>query len=171
MVVFAFTAALLPPSLAGRRRPRPRRAASAPRIEQINSCVNLATMHLADVIRLYGKPDRVENHRVTFIWRLDDVRVTVTLMGGGGINAVEVTGPRPLGPIGRTGRGLALGDDLARFNEMYGGSRSDCAGQVGAVCDHTLFAAYPVSGQPVAVNVANGKVVAITVVNENTPIP
>ena len=90
----------------------------------------LARIHLertkfADVIRMYGKPSKVEKQpsspdivMTDYYWNLSKGRLHL-LMVQNHIALVEVEGSAEASQL-QTGSGLKLGDDLADLKRMYG---------------------------------------------------
>lgn len=95
---------------------------------------------ISEVLRTLGKPDKVINKNKcedTYIWETGDVLLQVgtgciyqtvqgrNIMRAKGAYSVEVWGNRSHGSIGKTGRGLGLGDPLAKMRHLYG-LRCEC---------------------------------------------
>lgn len=95
---------------------------------------------LSDVLHTLGKPNTVINKNKcegTYIWKTGGVLLKVEtgcifqtveghyIMLTQGAYSVEVWGSRTHGNIGRTGRGLALGDSMAKMKRLYG-ARCEC---------------------------------------------
>jgi hypothetical protein len=100
----------LPPELQARGRP-----------EKELARIHLEHTKLPDVIRMYGKPSKVEKQPsppdialTDYYWNLSNGRLHL-LMDQDYISLVEVEGSAL-----RTGRGLKIGDDLNDVRRIYG---------------------------------------------------
>lgn len=89
---------------------------------------------LSEVLQTLGRPDDIVSKNrceKTYIWSSGGVRLEVgmkcifqmvqghSVMRSLGAYSVEVWGERAQGSIGRTGRGLALGDSMAKMKRLY----------------------------------------------------
>lgn len=115
----------LPPELQARGKPEKRLAG-----------ILLDHDRISDVIKLYGKPSRMEKQAeppdanwvdtYDYYWTKPDIKLHLVvergkeIKGGEQIALIEVEGSRATGIIGRTGSGLKLGDSLADLRRIYG---------------------------------------------------
>jgi hypothetical protein len=104
----------LPPELQARGRPEKKLAR-----------IHLEHTKLADVIRMYGKPSKVEKQpsppdlvMTDYYWNLSKGRLHL-LMVQNYISLVEVEGSSKSGRL-QTGSGLKIGDDLDDLKRIYG---------------------------------------------------
>ena len=89
--------------------------------------IDVKNSSVAALSKLLGKPTVVRSD--TRIWKTANVKVEVGIdqalngdnsPGALYISYVEVWGTKPDGKLGRTGKGLALGDTIDRLREVYG---------------------------------------------------
>lgn len=115
----------LPPELQARGKP-----------EKTLAGIHLNRDKVSDVIKLYGKPSKVENeaepsdpNRVDvfdYYWNKLSIKLRLVvyrgsqIKGGEQIALIEVEGSRATGIIGTTGSGLRLGGSLTDLRRIYG---------------------------------------------------
>ena len=95
--------------------------------EKVLAGINLDRSKIADVIKLYGKPSNVTKEPSIpnvvdtshYYWMKGSAKLHVVVYGNY-IALIEVEGSPGAGQIGRTGRGLKIGDDLADVRRIYG---------------------------------------------------
>lgn len=107
----------LPPNQQARGNPEKRLAG-----------IHLERHKLTDVIRMYGKPSKVSKQPgppdislTDYYWRTGKGQLHVLMDRSYGLTRigwVEVEGA--IGPVGQTGAGLKIGDDLADLRRIYG---------------------------------------------------
>lgn len=93
--------------------------------DTVLSGIDVCNTPMWKVFAKLGKPDRIEHpgNEPDFIWEQGGVKLIVSeyaYLEGLVPNFVQVSGKAPVGPIGRTGRGLALGASLADIRQIYG---------------------------------------------------
>ncbi len=89
--------------------------------------INLKATKLTDVIKMYGPPMLEEKTSrdpdwTSYIWKLPNAKLEVEVHSGPSgtqITDVYVEGTVN-GPVGSTGRGLQLGDDIKTLERIYG---------------------------------------------------
>jgi hypothetical protein len=118
------------PRLAAEEMPREKRAHG--RRETVLAGIDAARKSLADIKRLYGPPDVVDKtptppgySEIEYRWeRPGRNRLAVRTRNEEGeperLVEIDVWGEKPTGRLGRTGRGLALGDTLRSVERIYG---------------------------------------------------
>jgi len=93
--------------------------------------IHLERSKLADVIKMYGKPTKIEKQpsppdfdMYDYYWNKPKAKLHLVVERGFGIgehiSLIEVEGSLDSGTIGRTGAGLRLGDNLADLRRIYG---------------------------------------------------
>ena len=104
----------LPPKLQARGRPEKKLAG-----------IHLEHTKLADVVKMYGKPSKIEKQpsppemaMTDYYWNLSKGRLHL-LMGQNYISLVEVEGSEDSVWL-QTGRGLKIGDNLDDLRRIYG---------------------------------------------------
>jgi hypothetical protein len=86
--------------------------------------IHLDRTRLKDMIKLYGKPSRIDGDY--YHWNKSGVNLRVLIyrrpetVSGEFIGLIEVQGRKAGSPIGRTGKGLRLGDSKADLKRLYG---------------------------------------------------
>ena len=90
------------------------------------SGIDVCNTPMWKVFEKLGHPDRTDHPRnqPAFTWERPGVKLVVseyTFLDGLVPNFVQVSGRVPVGEIGRTGRGLALGATLNDIRRIYGG--------------------------------------------------
>lgn len=123
-------AALALPRLAAEEMPRAKRAHG--RRETVLAGIDLPRWKLKDVEKLYGPPDHVDKtptppgfSEIEYVWEKPErnklaVRTRSETGKPERLVEIDVWGEQPTGPLGKTGRGLALGDDLSTVEKTYG---------------------------------------------------
>ena len=93
--------------------------------DTVLSGINVCSTPMWKVFRMLGNPARTERitNQPVFVWERGEVKLKVseyTFLRGLVPNFVEVSGKAPVGDIGKTGRGLALGATLNDIRRVYG---------------------------------------------------
>ena len=95
--------------------------------ETVLSGIDVCSTPMWKVYDRLGVPQRTEHPRIQpeYIWERGRVRLIASeyyYLDGLVPNWVEVSGKAPVGDIGKTGRGLALGATLSDVRRIYGGN-------------------------------------------------
>ena len=107
--------------------------------EKIIAGVHLDRITLSEVIKVYGKPNRVIKQNITdiaesmydYYWERDGVLLIITAhpepkaRKGWHVYLIAVEGSNPRSMMGRTGRGLKLGDSKTAIKNIYGARYSE----------------------------------------------
>jgi hypothetical protein len=93
--------------------------------ETVLSGINVYRTKLDQVIAMYGKPssqDKDAHGLPLYIWQKSGVKLQVGTAydDKDSVYSVHVWGAKPAGQLGRTGKGLKLGCDLACLKRLYG---------------------------------------------------